>query len=79
MMYLIGFAMMGGYFGVINIVIPFMEMNYPNITSISFVSISAIYACLAMKLQTRVERFYISRHVGKNPNSTWRYTSFSQR
>lgn len=75
MMFLIGFSMMGGYFGLLKITMPFAEQHFPGFTVLTFVLISVVYAVLAMRLQTRIERRYIRRHTAKNPDSGWRVVS----
>jgi hypothetical protein len=71
-MFVIGFSMMGGYFGLLNIVMPIAERLSTNLSALVFCFISIAYAVLAMKLQTRVELFFIRRHVERSPKSSWR-------
>ena len=75
MMFLIGIAMMGGYFGLVSTIIPALDAQYPSLSVLAFILISIGYAWCAMRLQTRLERYYIRRHVRKNPDSLWRYAA----
>jgi len=77
MVFFIGIAMMGGYFGLIEFIIPYTQTHYPSLSPVVFIIVSIIYCTIAMRAQTRVERFFINRHVRKNPESTWRYANGS--
>ena len=79
MMFAIVLLMMGGYFGLINAIIPVLDVHYPKLSTFCFVLISWAYVVSAMRIQTRVERFYNSRHVRKNPHSLWRHAATRMR
>ena len=78
MVYSIGFVMIGGYFGFLVLLARFVEAFLPTAGPFVFFGTAVLVALALMRLQTRMERYFINRHVLKHPKSRWNVVVSSQ-
>ena len=70
-----GILLIGGHFFVLVGIADICATYIPNFGLVVFLALAALSGFVALRLQTKLEAYFIGKHLRKRPDSGWRVVS----